>query len=738
MEILEGVVEDIIYYSADSGYTVLTMTLAKAHPKADGEEITVVGKALELHPGETIRASGDWTVHKEYGQQFKASTIQVVMDTAEDALKYLASGIIRGIGKSTAKKIIEHFGKKALDILDADPQKFSEVPGLKPSQAETFARSWVEARSKRRVFIFLQNYGFSPAQAERVYQEFGDDSIEQVQADPYQLAINVEGIGFKMADQIAGGLGIRGDAPERLVAGVIYALAHLGQDGHTYAPRGLVADKGAELLGVDRESCDEAIAVAIKRGQLIKKPRPLNTSGTAESLYLPHIYEKEKNCSDILLQMYREPATRLKKGKSVNWEAFFLKLGRRGNITLTDQQQDAVKAALTHKINVLTGGPGTGKTTTLRSVIEALDSIKAKYALASPTGRAARRLNEATDRPASTIHRLLGYTRDGGWSFDGDHPLDVDILIIDETSMVDLDLFSHVLVALPPGAHLMLVGDVDQLPSVGAGNVLRDVIDSGIAHVTRLEVIFRQASDSLIVHNAHRVNQGDMPDLSNSGVDFFLFGVDEGDPAGAIDVLVDVVQTRIPRKFGFDPLAQVQVLAPMYKGAVGIDALNEQLQNVLNPEGETERFVIAGKGFRLGDKVIQTRNNYELDVYNGDIGRVIAVDTSGSTLDIDMDGRVVTYKFSDAVDLFLAYAISIHRSQGSEYPVVVIPVVTQHYRMLQRNLLYTAITRAKQLVVLVGSRRAIQIAVENDHIMPRYSGLGYLLVNKLASLSAQP
>jgi exodeoxyribonuclease V alpha subunit len=733
METIEGVVEDIIFYSADSGYTVLTLTPARPHPNADSAEITVVGKTLELHPGETIRASGDWTVHKEYGQQFKASSIQVVMESAEDAKKYLASGIIRGIGKETAKKIVDHFGKKAIDLIDADPSRLSQVPGIKPTQAETLAKAWAEARSKRRIFTFLQNYGFSPAQAEKVYQRFGDDSIDQVQADPYQLAINVEGISFKMADQIAIGLGLRSTTPERLVAGVIYALGQLGADGHVYAPRGLVADKAADLLGVERDLCDDAIDTAIKRRQLIKKPRPLNTSGMAESLYLPHMYDKEKGCSDILLTMRREPATRLKKAKTFKWEAFFERLGKRGGITLTDQQQEAVRAALSHKINVLTGGPGTGKTTTLRTVIEALDAIKAKYALASPTGRAARRLNEATDRTASTVHRLLGYTADGGWSHDADHPLEVDMLIVDEASMIDLDLFSHILEAIPAGAHLMLVGDIDQLPSVGAGNVLNDVISSGIAHVTRLDVIFRQASDSLIVVNAHQVNHGDMPDLSNNGSDFYMFGIDEGDPASAIDLLVDVVQSRIPRKFAFDPLSQVQVLAPMYKGAVGIDALNERLQAVLNPEDEAESFILAGKRFRLGDKVIQMRNNYELDVYNGDIGRLVDVDTSASRFDVNMDGRIVTYRFSDAVDLTLAYAISIHRSQGSEYPAVVIPVVTQHYRMLQRNLLYTAITRAKKLVVLVGTRRAIQIAVENDHVLPRYSGLGWLLKHKLAS-----
>ncbi|MBX3081236.1 MAG: ATP-dependent RecD-like DNA helicase [Anaerolineae bacterium] len=732
METIEGVVEDIIYYNEENGYTVLSLTPTKAQPKSESEEIVVVGKTLELHPGESIRVRGDWAVHKEYGQQFKADTIQVVMESAEDVRKYLASGLIPGIGKEMANRIVKHFGAKAVDILDANPERMAEVPEMTPKRATVLANAWMEARGKRRVFMFLQNYGFTPAQAEQIYNLYGDDSIDQVNTDPYQLAIDIEGVGFKLVDQIASNVGIRSDAPERVIGGVIYALGQLTtSDGHTYAPRGLVVDKASELLGIDRDTCDKAVTSALRREQLVRTKRPLNTTGEAEALYLPAVYKREKACVEILLNMKRDPASRLKKVKTFKWDAFFSKLGSRNGVVLSEQQQAAVHAALNNKISVLTGGPGTGKTTTLRAVIEALETIKAKYALASPTGRAARRLNEATGREASTLHRLLGYTVDGSFVYDSENPLEIDMLVIDETSMVDLDLFSHVLEALPSGVHLLLVGDVDQLPSVGAGNVLHDIIDSGVAFVTRLDAIFRQANDSLIVVNAHRVNHGEMPDLTNTSSDFFMFGGSEGDSVGTLDLLIDVVRNRIPRKFGFDPLTDVQVLAPMYKGEVGIHTLNERLQDVLNPAANTDSFTAAGKTFRIGDKVIQTRNNYELEVYNGDIGRVLNVDSTAQTLDINMDGRIVTYKFGDANDLFLAYAISIHRSQGGEYPAVVIPVVTQHYRMLQRKLIYTAITRAKKLVVLVGQRRAIQIAVENANTLPRYSGLGYLLASKL-------
>lgn len=733
METIEGVVEAVIYYAPESGYTVLSMTPNKRHAAQEADQVAVVGKlAMELHAGEKIKASGIWTVHREYGQQFKASTIHVLLDSNEDTKKYLSSGAISGIREETASKLIKHFGMDVLTILDADPTRIAEVPGISADRAKHLAKNWTEARKDRKVMMFLQNQGFSAEVARRVFDAFGDNTIAHIEQNPYQLALDIEGIDFKTADQIAVNMGLTQDTTERLVAGVVYALGQLGRDGHTYAPRGLVVDKAGEMLGTDRDACEKAVTNALKRKLLVKKVRPLNTQGTAEALYLPHIYDKEETCAAILLEMKREPTSRLKKVSSLDWDKFFGKLAKQGGIQLSEQQQGAVVAALTNKISVLTGGPGTGKTTTLRSVIQALDSIKASYALASPTGRAARRLAEATGRPAQTIHKLLLYAPDEGFKVDADNPLDADIVVIDETSMVDLDLFTHLLEAIPQGAHLLLVGDIDQLPSVGAGNVLGDVIESRIAHVTRLDAIFRQSSESLIIVNAHRVNHGEMPDLSNEGEDFFMFGMEEDDyEVRPIDLVVDIVYNRIPRKFRLNPMTDIQVLAPMYKGEMGINALNERLQAALNPADETESFMFAGRQFRLGDKVIMTRNNYEFDVYNGDIGRIYDWDFESQRMSINFDGREVEFNAEAAQDLNLAYAISIHRSQGGEYPCIVMPVVTQHYRMLQRNLLYTGITRAKQLVVLVGSRRAVQIAVENDHVLPRYSGLGWLIDHKL-------
>ncbi len=727
-ETIEGVVEDIIFRNPDNGYTVLSLEPRQKSSAFGDDSIIVVGKLLELQPGETVRFTGTWTTHREYGEQFKAEAMHLVTTTKDSLRRYVASGLIEGIGDTTARRITDYFGEEAMDILDKDPSRIHEVPGIKPDRAKKIEESWAEQRKSRKVMMFLQEHGITAALAHQIYEEYGDDTIEEIQADPYKLALDIEGVGFKVADQLAYSLGLGTEEPSRLRAGVIHALHTLNTDGHIFAPRPLVIERTAALLDVAPELCDQAITQLIKQAELVAFKRMPTPDGNVEAIYLRQFYTDEINVARHLAAMVKEPETALEKAKSLDWDAFFGKLARsKDHVKLTEQQQDAVRAALTHKVSVLTGGPGTGKTTTLRAVIRALDSIKASYALASPTGRAARRLADATHREARTIHRLLGYNVEGEFTIDESAPLEADIVIIDEASMVDLELFSHLLSAIPARSHLMLVGDVDQLPSVGAGDVLRDVINSGIAHVTRLDAIFRQANDSLIVVNAHRVNQGEMPDLSNNGSDFFLFSTNEGEPGTVVDLLVDVVQNRIPKKFGLDPLNEVQVLAPMYKGDVGINVLNERLQKVLNPAGHDGEHVINGRAFRTGDKVIQTRNNYEKDVYNGDVGRIVTIDPVEQTLEINFDGRIIDYTWKETFDLTHAFAISIHRSQGGEYPATVIPVVTQHARMLQRNLLYTAITRARKLVVLVGTRRAIQMAVENDRVARRYSGLGWQL-----------
>jgi exodeoxyribonuclease V alpha subunit len=724
-ETIEGVVEDIRFYSPDTGFTVLSLMPTQKRAKGLTEPITVVGKLLDLHPGETIRVTGSWTVHREYGEQFRADSMNLVTTSKDSLRRYVASGMIEGISDVNVRRIMDHFGDNAMEILDQDPSRIHEVPGMKPDRARKIEESWTEHRRSRKAMMFLQNHGIAASLAQRIFDTFGDDTVDEIQNDPYKLT-EIDGIDFKTADGIAQSMGLSVEQPERVKAGIIYALTVLTGDGHVYVPRALATEKAADLLGVPVELCETAATSLVKSGGVVGVKKMATINGKLDVLYLTAMHEHEHTAARRLTAIAKHPETALEKAKSIDWDAFFSRLDRKENITLTEQQKAAVHAALTHKVNVLTGGPGTGKTTTLRAVIRALDSIKATYTLASPTGRAARRLAEATGKEASTIHRLLGYNPDNGFLFGEDYPLQTDMVIVDETSMVDIELFRRLLAAIPDPAHLMLVGDIDQLPSVGPGDVLRDVIASDIAHVTRLELIFRQAIDSLIVLNAHKVNKGEMPDLSNEGDDFFLFGAgdDSDEYMSLADLLVDVVENRIPRKFNLDPLTEVQVLAPMYKGDMGIHVLNERLQAVLNPPDPfDDDFQIGGRTFRMGDKVIQTRNNYEKDIYNGDIGFITGIAPESQELEVNIDGRLVDFKWKETYDLFHAYAISIHRSQGSEYPAVVVPIVPQHSRMLQRNLLYTAITRAKKLVVLVGMRRAIQIAVENDRVARRYSGL---------------
>jgi exodeoxyribonuclease V alpha subunit len=729
-EILEGVVEGTIFYNEQNGYIVFYIRPKdKAQAVRDGMVGVVGSSTTELLKGQAVKLSGGWTTHSQYGKQFKASTIETIAPSTVDGVRrYLASGSVKGIGTRTAEKIIEHFGARAIEVLDEDPTRVGEVPGVSASLATKIAKAWGEQTQAKQAIVFLQTYNVGSADAVRIHKYYGDKTVEVVQANPYRLAYDVEGIGFKKADSIARSLGLAMDSPDRVDAGIVYALDELNKgNGFVYTPRQVLIRQAAELLGVPDDMCEESIdRLALKKriyGEQITDSN-LENAEEGDAIYLGVMYNSERGAASRMRKMVREPksrVTRLPKYPKLEWENFFAKLQ---DIHLTEQQQDAVRAALTNKISVLTGGPGTGKTTTLRTVIEALDQINANYALASPTGRAAKRLSEATGRPASTIHRLLGYSVEG-FLFGEDQPLDLDMVIIDESSMIDLSLFYSVLKALEPTTHLMLVGDVDQLPSVGAGDVLRDVIRGGLAHVTRLDAIFRQSSGSLIIYNAREINQGRMPELDNSGEDFYMF--EKRDPAAVADELVDLVLNRIPKKFKLHPLDDIQVLTPMKDGPVGVNALNQRLQSVLNPEGDAAEKVLDGRTFRVGDKLIQLRNNYDKEVYNGDIGRLHEIDFAEQKMLVVMDGRFVEYDFSNAPDLAHAYAITIHRSQGSEYPAVVVPVVTQHYRMLVRNLLYTAITRAKKLVTLVGTRQAVNIAVENDQAARRYSALAWRL-----------
>ena len=768
---LHGSVERITYYSEETGYSVVRLNV-----EGQAGLVTVVGNLPEVNPGESLRLEGTWTTHPQYGRQFKAERCkQILPATAEGIKRYLGSGLVKGVGPVTAARIVQRFGADTLRVLDEEPRRLREALGVGPKRAAAVAKAWEEQKQIREVMLFLQSHGVTTGLAVKIYKTYGDDALQVVQEDPYRMARDIWGVGFKTADKIARDLGLPPDAPSRVQAGVAHTLGQLADKGHVYAPEEGLVTEATRLLEVSpdlvRTAIEDLDAEEIVRCETLVYPPPFipptggeggrgippkggkkrgagippNGNGKErggasypmgekevgravreeQAVYLAPFYYGEIGVTRRLRALIESPTTRLHAFRSVDWDGLLALVTRGSAIELSPEQRGAVRAALTHKVTVLTGGPGTGKTVSVRTVIGALEALDCRYALCAPTGRAAKRLSEATDRPAKTVHRLLEYSPQAGFRRNEENPLEVDCLIVDEASMLDLLLTNHLLKAVDGSAHVLFVGDVDQLPSVGAGDVLRDIIASGRAAVVRLITIFRQAADSGIVVNAHRINRGQMP-IFNQFDDFYFFSKE--DPQEAADLLVDIVQRRIPRKFGLDPVDQVQVLAPMYRGACGVANLNTRMQEALNPASprKVERR-LGGRSFRVGDKVMQVRNNYLREVYNGDIGRVTGINPLEQTLVVTIDGRPVVYDWGEADELVHAFAVSVHKSQGSEYTAVVMPMLTQHYLMLQRNLLYTGITRAKRLVVLVGTRRAIGIAVHNNKVRERHSGLSVRL-----------
>jgi len=752
---LEGIVERITYYSEETGYTVLRLRPAGQRSLfADDDLLTVVGNLPEVNPGESLRLEGAWAAHPQYGRQFKADRCEQILPASVEGIKrYLGSGLIKGVGPRTAAKIVKKFGADTLKVIDEEPKKLRDVLGIGAKKADVITIAWAQQKAIKNVMIFLQGHGVSTGLAVKIYKQYGDAAIAIVKNDPYRLARDIFGIGFKTADKIARQLGLPPDAPTRVEAGVAHALGELSDEGHVYSPLDHLVTTAAELLEVPADSVSAAVDRLLAEGRIKKEALnipEIDRQGGAvvreeQAVYLAPFYFGEVGVTNRLVKMMQSPASFLADLRDADLAALIEKAAHQaGQGELSEEQRLAVRRALENKISVITGGPGTGKTTTLKTLIHALESSNHSYALTSPTGRAAKRLSEATGRPAKTIHRLLGFQPGIGFNFNEGNTLPVQALIVDEASMIDLLLMNNLLKALDPLAHLLLVGDVDQLPSVGAGDVLRDVIDSNTAAVTRLSLIFRQAQDSLIITNAHRINHGEMPTFGKDvpmerlaageapgndapaarlyHEDFFLFTVE--DPEEAANWVVDVVQNRIPAKFGLHAVDEVQVLSPMYRGAVGVANLNSRLQEALNPPTakKTER-KLGGRIFREGDKLMVTRNNYDKDTFNGDIGRLTAIDLEDQTLTINFEGRSVNYDWLEADELAHAFCVSVHKSQGSEYPAVVMPMLTQHYMMLQRNLLYTGITRAKKLCVLVGTRKAIAMAVKNATVAARYSGL---------------
>ena len=722
MDQLEGTVERVTYFNPENGYSVVRLKPARGL-----DLVTLVGNLPELTPGENVRLLGQWVSHADYGQQFRVERCeQTLPATVEGIRRYLGSGLIKGVGPKTAERIVQAFGAETLDVIDHQPQRLREVPDIGPKRYRLICEAWDTQKHIKEVMVFLQGHGVSTGLAVKIYKQYGDESLHIVQTDPYQLARDIWGIGFRTADKIARALGLPADAPTRLEAGLAYVLSEMADDGHVFSPEPALLAAATELLEVPADTLPAALdrlaaARRIARELLSGDGQPVR------AVYLMPFYQAEVHTAERLLALLNAPVSRLADLARLDWEAELARAeAGQHSVELSAEQRQAVRLALTNKVCVLTGGPGTGKTTTLRALIRVLERRQHPVALCSPTGRAAKRLSEATGRPAQTLHRLLGFAPTGGFKFNEQQRLPAHLIVVDEVSMLDLILTNNLLKAVDPAAHLLFVGDVDQLPSVGAGNVLGDLVSSGQVPVIRLGAIFRQAAGSHIITNAHRINQGQMPVFDADSADFFLFSEDE--PEAAAARVVEVVQTRIPRRFGLDPLADIQVLAPMHRGSAGVANLNLLLQAALNPPSAArpERQLV-GRIYRAGDRVMQIRNNYQKEAFNGDIGRLDSVDLENQTLTVIFDARPVIYEWSEADELVHAYAVSIHKAQGSEFPAVVVPMLTQHYVMLQRNLLYTAITRARRLCVLVGARKAIAMAVRNAKVAHRWSGLAQRL-----------
>ncbi|WP_018218016.1 SF1B family DNA helicase RecD2 [Salinispora vitiensis] len=733
---LEAVLERLTYVNEETGYTV-----ARVATDRGGDLLTVVGALLGAQPGESLRLHGRWSSHPKYGRQFEVDSYTTVLPaTIQGIQRYLGSGLVKGIGPVFAERIVAHFGLETLRIIEEEPARLVEVPGLGPKRTAKITAAWEEQKAIKEVMVFLQGVGVSTSLAVRIYKQYGDAATEVVTKEPYRLAADVWGIGFKTADTIARSVGIPHDSPQRVMAGLQYTLSEATDNGHCYLPEAELVADATKILDVPADLVTRCLDDLVAEEGVVRESlpdgdagRPASaTPGPAEpvrAVYLVPFHRAERSLATSLLRLLGDGADRLPHFAGVDWDKALTWLKARTGNDLAPEQEEAVRLALTSKVAVLTGGPGCGKSFTVRSIVELAAAKKAKVTLVAPTGRAAKRLSELTGHPAATVHRLLQLRPGGDASYDRDNPLDVDLLVVDEASMLDLILANKLVKAVPPGAHLLLVGDVDQLPSVGAGEVLRDLLAAPTIPRVRLTQIFRQAAQSGVVTNAHRINAG-RPPLLQGLPDFFLFACDETEATA--ELTVDVACSRIPAKFRLDPRRDVQVLTPMHRGPAGSGALNTLLQQRLTPhrEGQPERRA-GGRVFRIGDKVTQIRNNYdkgESGVFNGTLGIVTQLSTEEQTLTVRTDeDESIDYDFDELDELAHAYAMTIHRSQGSEYPAVVIPLTTSAWMMLQRNLLYTAVTRAKQLVVLVGSRRALAAAVRTVGAGRRHTALNHRL-----------
>ena len=708
---LEGVVERIVFYNGETGYAVIRLQVLGRSDWA-----TVVGNLPSVISGETLRLSGQWTFHPQFGEQFKVEAYQSVIPATLNGIeKYLGSGLVKGVGPVMASRIVRAFGLKTLEVIDSEPDQLLKVDGIGKTRLEWILSAWQAQKEIRQVMLFLQGQGVSPAYSAKIYKYYGQDSVSVLQKDPYRLAEDISGIGFKTADKIAQQIGIDPTSPIRAQAGLLYTLRELADEGHVFSPKEELLKRAEKELEIPRELLEPALS-ALKE----EKKMVVREGAEGEEIYLPAFFQAEEGVAKRLSALLR--GKRRKAGEVVSPD-FLSRLEGKMGIAFAERQKEAIKMALQERILVITGGPGTGKTTIVRGIVSACDALGIEASLAAPTGRAAKRLSEATSREAKTIHRLLEFSpAKGNFVRDQENPLRTDLVVIDETSMVDLILMNHLLKAVPPRASLVFVGDIHQLPSVGAGNVLSDIIQSQAVAVVELNEIFRQERQSLITLNAHRIQQGSFPYLPQNkaeAADFYF--IEKEDPQEILELIQELCAKRIPERFGLHPRDEIQVLCPMYKGLIGAANLNATLQGVLNPNGA--ELASGSRVFRVKDKVMQLRNNYTKEVFNGDIGWIEKIDKEDGQVLVRFDERSVAYDFNEMDELTLAYAISVHKSQGSEYPAIIMPLLMQHYVLLQRNLLYTAITRAKKLVVIIGTKKALGMAIRNDKVQRRFSRL---------------
>ena len=709
---LSGVVDRVTFSDPESQWTVARLAV-----RGEKDRVTIVGTMAALTPGESVRVHGRWKRHAQYGLQLEVIQVEsIVPATAFGIRRYLGSGLIKGIGPTFAAKLVEAFGVETLKVIEETPDRLLEIPGIGKHRQDRITTTWAEQREVRGIMLWLQSHQISPHLAGKIWRTYGQGAISVVKRNPYRLARDIRGVGFKKADAVAAALGIPKDSPFRATAAVFHTLQRLTDDGHVYVPATVLQATTETDLEIPADLLAPAIPALLTEDKIICEDLP-----EGQAVYLKPLQIAESQLAWRLSEFLRAPRRPL----AIDMEQALTWVEDQISLTLTPEQRDAVRLALQEKLVVITGGPGTGKTTILNTLIKILETRGLRIHLASPTGRASKRLSEVTGRPASTVHKLLEYSR-AQFHRNRQHPLDTDVVVVDEGSMVDLPLMCHLVQALPLPAALVLVGDADQLPSVGPGTVLRDLLDFDAIPSIRLTTIFRQAQRSRIITNAHRVNRGEMPDLSTPGPDEVpdCYFIEQEDPVRVRDLVVRLVSERLPRRYGYDPFEDIQVLVPMHRGEAGVAQLNAALQARLNPpaEGKTE-LTRSGRLFRVGDRVMVIKNNYTLQTANGDLGRILQIDVTEQLVQVRIDDRVLEYDFQNLDELVLAYATSVHKSQGSEYPCCVLVMLPQYYMLLQRNVLYTGLTRARKLLVLVGTKPALGIAVHNNKIVRRYSHL---------------